>query len=105
MNAVRCNHCSAIFPETLIDQTQDEERCPVCGLTGALQDVDSETTEFSKDQLIALWILFGDIPIDDRDLIEEEFLGFPAGTDRFDIWHWFDERYPGGVHTLISEAQ
>lgn len=60
--------------------------------------------EYEPKELVRLWIAFGDIPIDDRDLIEEQFLGFPAGTNRFDIWHWFDERYPGGVHTLISDA-
>ena len=76
----------------------------MCGLPGALQDIDSETVTFSRQQLIALWLLFGDISIDDRDLIEEEFLGFKVGTNRFEIQHWFDERFPGGVVKLMDAA-
>ena len=26
---------------------------------------------------------------------------FPAGTDREEIWHWFDERHPKGVVYLL----
>lgn len=40
-----------------------------------------------------LWIEFGDIPINEREEIEEPFLHFPEGTDRFEIWHWFEEEY------------
>lgn len=103
MNVVRCNHCGMIFTETMIDQTKDEDHCPMCGLTGALQDIDSNTTTLSKKELMKLWLLFGDIPINDQDEIEEEFFGFPVGTNRFDIWHWFDERYTDGVHALIYQ--
>lgn len=44
-----------------------------------------------------LWQLFGDIPINNDDEIEEDFLCFPVGTYRFDVWHWFDERCPNGL--------
>lgn len=23
---------------------------------------------------------------------------FPAGTSKFDVWHWFDERCPNNLH-------
>ena len=50
----------------------------------------------------ALWQLFGDVPIDpETEQIEEEFIGFPKGTPKEDIWHWFDERYSQGVHALL----
>ena len=48
-----------------------------------------------------MWERFGDVPIDDADCITEKFFQWPAGTNRFDIWHWFDERYEGGVARLI----
>lgn len=51
-----------------------------------------------------LWIEFGDIPINNNDEIEQPFMDFEIGTDRFQIWHWFDERYPGGVHELIIDC-
>lgn len=41
-------------------------------------------------------------PIDDEDAILEEFLGFSEGTDRIEIWHWFDENYPEGVTELVN---
>jgi len=55
----------------------------------------------SPEQLLNLWHDFSDIPINDLDEIETPFLHFPAGTCRFDVWHWFDERWPGGVHELL----
>jgi hypothetical protein len=39
-----------------------------------------------------LWDAF-DTPIDDEERLEESFLGFPAGTPRMDVWHWFDEQF------------
>ena len=38
----------------------------------------------------------------DEDAILEEFLGFSEGTDRIEIWHWFDENYPEGVAALMN---
>ena len=61
----------------------------------------SPASDFSQAQLLDLWHRFADIPINDDDLIEAPFLHFPAGTYRFDVWHWFDERWPGGVYELL----
>ena len=41
----------------------------------------------------ALWSQLGDIPIDEDEQIEEPFLHFPIGTEREDIWHWFEETF------------
>jgi hypothetical protein len=40
-----------------------------------------------------LWREFSDIPVNEDDEIEERFLGFEIGTDRFEIWHWFEENF------------
>lgn len=49
-----------------------------------------------------LWREFGDLPFDEgTECVEEPFLGFPAGTHRDDVWHWFDERHSRGVHYLL----
>lgn len=45
-----------------------------------------------------LWNDFSKIPINNDDELEEPFMCFPAGTCRFDVWHWFDERYPHNLH-------
>lgn len=41
-----------------------------------------------------LWVQFGEIPMNpETECIEEEWHGFPAGTFREDIWHWFEEKF------------
>jgi hypothetical protein len=47
----------------------------------------------SREKAKALWGLFGDIPIDNMDCIESPFENFPVGTDRFEIFHWFEETF------------
>ena len=56
-------------------------------------------------ELKALWDVFGDVPVFDRDdheaeaissvawqdgAIEVQYLHFPAGTPREDVWRWFE---------------
>ena len=61
----------------------------------------SPGSNYSLEEIKELWGRLGDIPINDDDLIEALFLHFPAGTYRFEVWHWFDERWPGGVYELL----
>lgn len=49
-------------------------------------------------QLKELWETLSNIPVDNNDCIEENFLWWGAGTDKFDIWHWFDEQCPNNLH-------
>ena len=61
-----------------------------------------ETLEKRDKELEDLWEQFGDIPMNpETECIEEDFLGFPSGTHREMIWHWFDDRYSKGVHHLM----
>lgn len=43
------------------------------------------------------WKLLGNIPVNEDDEIEEEFamtdVVFGVGTDKFEIWQYFEERY------------
>lgn len=48
--------------------------------------------------LSELWAKFGDITVNNDDEIEKDFLNFPAGTSKLDVWHWFDERCPNNLH-------
>lgn len=58
----------------------------------------------NDEQLEALWDDFGDIPINNDDEINAEFITdgiiWSIGTDRFDIWHWFDKVHSKGVAWL-----
>lgn len=56
----------------------------------------------SPESLETFWNELGDIPVDDDGIIQETFLWWPEGTDREDIWHWFDEKYPGRVVKLMG---
>ena len=39
---------------------------------------------------IILWDKLGDIPCDEDENIEESFEHFNIGTEKFEIWHWFE---------------
>lgn len=42
-----------------------------------------------------LWRQLAGIPVDDYGYIEQPFNGFMKGTDREDIWHWFERNFEG----------
>lgn len=63
-----------------------------------LVDRDKEVEEF--------WELFEDVPMNpETERIEDSFMEFPVGTDKEEIWHWFDERHSKGVHYLLYEKE
>lgn len=49
-----------------------------------------------------LWQRLGDVPVDHDGCVEEDFMGYIAGTDREEIWSWFDENYSEGVKALMK---
>lgn len=62
-------------------------------------------TPIEKDTVLEqLWDSFGDVPVNDNDGIDEDFLMWKKGTDRFDIWHWFDEEHSQGVAVLSGAS-
>lgn len=103
MKIVRCNSCGWIGKDEEMGLTyrDDEEYCPRCRGTDWLMDV-GYGCNFDSQELETLWELFGEIPVDDEDKTEEEFLEFEEGTDKIEIWHWFDEKYPDGVVALMN---
>lgn len=60
-------------------------------------------TQAQRDYALKqLWAELTDIPMNpNTECMEAQFLHFPAGTEREDIWHWFDERYSKGVAGLL----
>ena len=57
---------------------------------------------YGDAELEQLWDELEDIPMDpETEQLEAPFLDFGVGTDREDIWHWFDERHSKGVVYLL----
>lgn len=55
--------------------------------------------------LVELWELFAETPVNENDELEESFMCFEAGTSKFDVWHWFDERCPNGLAVDLMGEQ
>lgn len=61
-----------------------------------------ETLADRDAQLEAMWHNLTDVPMDpDTEKMEEAFMGWPAGTERDEIWRWFDQRHSKGVAYLL----
>lgn len=52
-----------------------------------------------------LWERLSDVPVDDDGCLMDCFMIYEVGTDREEIWHWFDEHHSGGVATLMNGRQ
>lgn len=54
-----------------------------------------------------MWDELRDVLFDDHEhgdmTLAEDWAGFPAGTEREEIWHWFDDFHSKGVYYLLYE--
>lgn len=61
---------------------------------------------WTDEELEKLWEELGDVPMDpETECLEEAFFIWEKGTDREDIWHWFDERHSKGVAYLLYRVE
>jgi len=103
---VRCNSCGRWIGrdgEVGVYHDNGTEYCPECRCTDALMDVDNGCS-FDDWEPEKLWEVFGSVPVNGDGGIQEEFLGFQEGTDRNEIWQWFDGRYSKGVPCLAHRG-
>jgi len=61
---------------------------------------------FSDNQLEEIWTDLDNIPFDEADvpgdmILAEDWRGFPKGTDRLEIWQFFDKHHSKGVAFLL----
>jgi len=54
-------------------------------------------TKYEGKSCYQLWEKFHYTPINDNDDIEEPFLFFEKGTDRFEVIEWFEEYFDGFI--------
>lgn len=73
-----------------------DEQEGLLNLLGAIRDLGD------PDSIDELWDQLGDTPVDDEGRIQEVFRHFPVGTDREDIWHWFEAEYGVSVADLMG---
>ena len=76
-------------------------------LKDAHSSVSAMDTLKQRDKLLEeKWLELENIPFDpETEKLESPFMHFPIGTDKEDIWHWFDERHSKGiVHLLYYEG-
>ena len=57
-----------------------------------------------------VWKELEDVPFDEADsphglVLAVDWYTFPKGTDRGDIWGWFDENYSKGIEHLINRDE
>ncbi|MFY0991006.1 hypothetical protein [Halomonas sp. C05BenzN] len=58
------------------------------------------------ESLKRLWKALGDTPTDATGCLEEAFQHFPAGTQREEVWHWFEAQNPAFcVGELMNPGQ
>ena len=70
----------------------------------AVESMDGVTImrTFQGKTYTELWEEFGDVPMNpETECIEVAWCGFPKGTHREDIWHWFEETFGVAVHDLM----
>lgn len=88
------NAAYSLYNEDAISENEYETICKGLEEIESLQDRDNA--------LEKLWEQLEDIPMNpDDECIEAPFLHFPVGTEREEIWHWFDERHSKGVAYLL----
>lgn len=65
----------------------------ICQVADIYRDVEI-TIYYIPESIKMLWNDFGNVPMNpDTECIEEDWHGFPAGTFREDIWHWFEDAF------------
>lgn len=66
--------------------------------------IGTDDEKYNLQTLKKMWDKFSDIPVNNDDEIEEDFELWEAGTNKYDIWHWFDEHCPNGLVKDIINA-
>lgn len=63
-----------------------------------------KNSRYSNRQIEILWDHFADVPINpETERLDEDFFRWKQGTDREEIWHWFDQHHSQGVYYLLYE--
>ncbi len=56
----------------------------------------------AQNELEKLWYGLNNVPINDKDQIDEDYDQWKKGTDIKAIWDWFDEKFPNGLGAYLD---
>lgn len=101
---VRCKRCGGLSWAWMLKDHVEYDSCRICG-GREFEKITGYEEHYTQAELWDLWELFGDVSVNDLDETEDQFLFFPAGTDRMEIWNWFDEKYDSGVYKLMEDVE
>ena len=65
------------------------------------------TSELADKYIETLWSKFEDITLNEEDgveIINSAWFIFSEGTEKEDIWHWFDNNHSKGIAWLLYES-
>lgn len=85
-----------------------EKYCDMCGTQrcGGVEDEPFRDGcyHYRLEKAKDLWDEFGDVPMNpETERIETPWHGFPTGTHREEIWHWFEDTFKVRVHDLMYQ--
>ena len=79
------------------------------GMRIAIQNPDTDVVKeyTTYDSLLEdLWKTLTDVPMNpDTEDMEEDWFIFPKGTNREDIWDWFDEQHSKGIGWIMENVR
>ena len=53
----------------------------------------------------ALWIEFQNVPVDSNGNLKAAWYAFPKGTNKNDVYDWFNRHYSTGLAYLMEEVK
>jgi len=63
--------------------------------------------KWDDESVETMWHELEDVPFIDgeNDIVSDtDWFIFPKGTERNEIWHWFDKMHSKGVHYLLYDS-
>jgi len=80
------------FVKTIVKENEDEDYS-VLGFSDAVEYIDEYCSNLDFIDEEKFWEMLGDVPVTEDDDLDDDFLIFDKGTDKFDVWHWFEENF------------
>lgn len=88
---------------TVYDRCSDQDI--LTSHKASVRDIDIETNMQNLKTARFWWSILGDTPVDSNGNIEEPVTlmdaDFKEGTDREEIWYWFEDTFDISLHSLL----